>query len=44
MCTLTMFTPNEILNSAMDALSKEDLTEYYRLYKIYKEMTEHRLT
>lgn len=38
MCTLTMFSPSEVLKNAMDELSKGNTKEYFRLYKIYKEM------
>lgn len=42
MCTLTMFTPDDVLKNALDELSKGNLKEYYKLYKMYKEMTDHK--
>lgn len=44
MCTLTMFSPSEVLKNAMDELSKGNLTQYYKLYNMYKEMTDNKLT
>jgi len=39
MCSLTMFNPEDVLANALEELAKGNLREYYKLYKIYKEMT-----
>ena len=42
MCSLTMFSPEDVLENALEELAKGNLREYYKLYKMYKEMTDYK--